>query len=480
MFVPALVVALASCLPQDPVAALAALRSDPALDGARVGVFVRDLADERVVVEHDSDRGFMTASNMKLVSTAVALATLGAGFRFRTTLVATGPLRDGVLDGDLVLVGSGDPSFGARQEGDDPRAVLARLVESTVRDHGLRRVRGNVLGDDDCQPDEVMGDGWSWNYEGEDYAAETSGLCFAENCVRITLLPSAPGSAPRVVLSPPSECFETLVEALCVDGKDQVSPFVRRERASNRLRIGGRLAADARPWSERLAVSNPTAVAAVVLREVLRAHGVEVAGRALDRDLQPERPERYGDETILAVHESPPLREILVTLGKVSQNLYAEQVIRAAAPGDRGMRAAAAHAKELLKRFGVDPRGMRIADGSGLSRLNLVRPRQLGELLTGVWRSEFRADFVRTLPIAGVDGTLASRFRGGPAERRVIAKTGNISAVTALSGYVLRAQDDAPPLVFVVLLNDFTCSTDDAKAALDRFVEALVRSLGSS
>lgn len=476
VIVEALVVCIASLVPQDPAAALAELRADPALDGARVGVFVRDLAGDRVVVEHDSDYGFMTASNMKLVSIAVALATLGAEFRFRTSLVATGPVRGGVLSGDLVLVGAGDPTFGGRQEGDDPRAVLQRLVATAVREHGLRRVTGDVLGDDDFQPDEVMGDGWSWNYEGDDYAAQVSGLCFAENCARVTLTPSAPGSAPRVALSPPSSYLETVVDALCVEGEVRARPWARRERARNRIRIGGRMASDAKPWSEKLSVENPTAFAATVLLETLRAQGVEVAGIAADRDERPERAERYGDETILAVHGSAPLREVLVTLGKVSQNLYAEQVLRAAAPGDHGMSAAAAHAKVVLQRFGVDPRGMRIADGSGLSRLDLVRPRQLGELLTGIWRSDLRTDFVRALPVAGVDGTLASRFRGTPAEGRVVAKTGNISGVTALSGYVPRADDVEHPLVFVVLLNDFTSSTDDAKAALDRFVVALVGS----
>ena len=470
-------IAIQSLAAQDPTAALRTFRDDPALDGARVGVFVRDLRDDRIVAEHDAGKGFMTASNMKLVSLAVGLASLGPEFRFRTMLVATGPVRDGVLWGDLVLVGSGDPTFGGRQEGEDPAAVFARLIETATRERGLVQITGDVLGDDDFQPDEVMGEGWAWNYQGDDYAAQVSGLCFAENCATLRIGTSAIGSAPRVTVIPATRFLEIVNQATSEVPGTKRALWAVRERATNRVRIGGRLATDAKPWSTKVSVENPTAYAATVLRERLLARGVRVDGAAFDRDLAPERPERYGDESVLAVHESAPLREILVTLGKVSQNLYAEQVLRASAPGNHGMTAASAHAKAVLAGLGVDTTGMRIADGSGLSRLDLVRPRQLGDLLTGVWRSEHRADFVRALPIGGVDGTLASRFESGPARGRVVAKTGNISAVTALSGYVLRKGEDDPPLVFSCLVNNFTCTTSAAKAALDRFVVALVESL---
>ncbi|MFO1053844.1 MAG: D-alanyl-D-alanine carboxypeptidase/D-alanyl-D-alanine-endopeptidase [Planctomycetota bacterium] len=472
--VAALVASLSFASPQSPQDALRTLREEPALEGARIGVFVRDLRDDSIVAESDSQRGFMTASNMKLVSLATALSTLGPDFRFRTTLVATGPIREGELFGDLVLIGSGDPSFGGRDEGEDPAKVFDRMIEAAVQTHGLKRVRGNVLGDDDVQPDEVMGEGWAWNYEGDDYAAQVSGLCFAENCIRLVLQPSAEGSMPRARLSPATGFVEVENRALCTAAGTKGILGVERLRASNHIRITGRMACDAKASRHLLSVENPTAYAATVLRERLVARGIVVDGGAFDRDVAPERPERYGDETVLAVHDSAPLSSICTTLGKVSQNLYAEQVIRAASPGAHSMTAAAAHAKEVLAQIGVDTKGMRIADGSGLSRLDLVRPRQLGDLLSGVWRSPLRDSFRRCLPIGGVDGTLASRFVDPALRGRVVAKTGNISAVTALSGYVLRKDEAAPPLVFAVLLNDFTCPTAAAKEALDRFVAALV------
>jgi len=466
---------------QDPEQALQAFVTAPALGGARVGVLVRDTADGRVICAHDADRGFMTASNMKLVSSATALLTLGPDFRYRTTLVATGPVVDGVLEGDLVLVGSGDPTFGGRTE-QDAFDVLRRMVARAVADHGLRSIRGDVLGDDDCHPDEVMGEGWAWNYQGDAYAAQVSGLCFAENIARVTVTPAGgQGGAPAVTIEPPLPGFfaiENLATTVAAGPRPTLSAI--RLRATNRVRVRGAVPEGAGPWSTRISVEDPTRFAARALHHALAEAGVEVAGQALDRDDRPARPERYGDERILANHESEPLSAILVTLNKVSQNLYAEQVIRTAsrvALGDASMGSASAHAKAALAAIGVDPDGMRIADGSGLTRLDLVRPQHFVDLLAGMWGHEHRDTFLATLPVAGVDGTIGRRFADTAASGRVLAKTGTISAVAALSGYVLRKDPEAPPLCFSVLINNFTCRSADAREAMDRFVVSLVESL---
>ena len=475
----------ASALAQSPNATLDAaleqLLADAALDGARVGVLVRDLADGATLASHDAAHGYMTASNMKLVASSVALVTLGPDHRFATTLIATGPITDGVLHGDLVLVGSGDPTFGGRQEEGGPRAVLDRMVATMVERHGIRRIDGAVLGDDDCHPDEVMGEGWAWGYQGASYAAQVGGLCFAENTVTLRVSPAAPGAAPDVATVPDLDLFDVENRALVGPPGSATELWADRRRGSNRLVVGGRIAGDAETWERKLSVENPTLYAATALRQALVDAGIEVTGPALDRDDRPERPDRYGDELVLVTHESPPLAEILHTLNKVSQNLYAEQLWRAAARSARGQggaRAATVHAKATLASLGVDVTGMRIADGSGLTRLNLVRPQQLVELLTGMWNGPHRDVFVTTLPVAGVDGTLRRRFAEGPAHGHVHAKTGYISSVVALSGYVERAEDGAPPLVFSILVNNFTAATGAVQGAVDTFVNAVATHAG--
>ncbi len=422
----------------------------------------------------------MTASNMKLISSSVALLTLGPDFRYETRLIATGPIRDGVLEGDLVLVGSGDPTFGGREE-DHPEAVLDAWSSRRCRSTASQRIDGRVLGDDDCQPDEVMGDGWAWNYQGADYAAQVSGLCFAENCVALTVTPAAAGRAPAVSLVPALDWFDVENRATCFDGKGRRALWADRKRATNRLVLGGRMPVGSKAWHEKLSVENPTAFAAKALADVLAKKGVEIGGAVLDRDDVEDRPEGHGDDTVLATHQSAPLRDIVHTLDKVSQNLYAEQVIRTAsrvAAGDGSMRGASAHAKEVLAGLGIDTSGLRIADGSGLTRLNLVHPRHLAGLLAAMWRSECRDALFDALPVAGVDGTLRTRAKDSPAQGHVHAKTGYIGAVVALSGYVVRPKADEDPIVFSILVNNFTCRTADAKAAIDSFVEALCRHAG--
>jgi D-alanyl-D-alanine carboxypeptidase/D-alanyl-D-alanine-endopeptidase (penicillin-binding protein 4) len=184
---------------------------------------------------------------------------------------------------------------------------------------------------------------------------------------------------------------------------------------------------------------------------------------------------------VLAEHRSAPLAEILKTTNKSSQNLYAEQLLRAAsreALGESDIDAAERHAKKILEDLGVDVAGLAIDDGSGLTRRDLVHPAQFADLLVGIWNSRHRELFLDTLPIAGVDGTLSGRFRDTVAKEHVRAKTGSIARVAALSGYVLRPGENTPPLVFSVMLNNFVCSSAEARDALDSFVIALARHAG--
>lgn len=448
----------------------------PALAGGRVGLHVRDLANGVVLARYDDDKGFMTASNMKLFSAATALLTLGADFEFVTRLAAHGSIHDGLLDGDLVLVGAGDPTLGGRHESDGPRAPLLRMARTLRDQYGIVEVSGAVLGDHACQPDEGMGEGWSWNYEASDYAAPVSGLCFAENVVRLTFVAGADGRRPALRLSPETE-YLTLDDRIEVGGS-ATAITIERARGSNRVTLRGKLASG-QTHTDAVSVDNPARFAAHVLRECLLEVGIRVRGPARDLDEWPTLARPAG--RTLCEHRSPALRTILHTLNKVSQNLYAEQLVRAAGragKGGGGMQGAAEQAATVLRALGGDPTGMVMADGSGLTRLDLVRPQQVADLLAGMWQHAQRDLFVGTLPVAGVDGTLAKRMQQGPAHGHVLAKTGFISRVAALSGYVVRPNEGAAPLVFSVLVNNFTCDTQAAKDAIDAFVQQLARVAG--
>ena len=267
-------------LAQSPAEALEELVGDERLFGGRVGVKVIDLRDGSVLAEHEGDRGLMPASNMKLISTAVALFTLGPEYRFRTVLEGEGTLEDGVLDGDLFLVGSGDPTLGGRQE-ETPLAVFGRFADQLAA-LGVKEVKGSIYGDDSSQPDEIMGKGWSWDYESYGYAAQVSGLCFAENVVQFFLSGTEPGRQPASRIVPQIGYVNLVIDLRCGEPGTPTNLWPSRERGSNAISVQGTMSADAEERRLLAAVDNPTRYAARALKETLRREEILVSGPALD------------------------------------------------------------------------------------------------------------------------------------------------------------------------------------------------------
>lgn len=444
--------------------ALAELVGDEKLVGGRVGVFVQDLATGEVLARHAADRGFATASNMKLVSAAVALHTLRPKARTHTDLFGYGRLDGDVWRGDLVLSGHGDPTL--------PWTALGEFA-AAVEQAGVRRVTGRVRGDGSWLGKEQRGHGWQWDYLDRSYAAPFGGLCLNQNCVNVTISPGR--VVPRVLVVPRlPEPPEVLVEQ--VSAGQETAVVATRAPGDPRIVVRGTIAADSDPVTVRVAVHDPARFAAAALTQRLRDAGIAVDERPGDADTP------VGIR-VLVSRDSPTWAEIVEPLLRDSNNLYAEVAWRASAvAASRGKDSGGArrHTVACLQHMGVDTTGMVVADGSGLSRRNLVQPRQLAELLRWVNGCEFRDTFFESLPIAGRTGTLRNRFQGAEslACGRVRAKTGFISRVVCLSGYVPRPDPAAPPLAFVVMVNDFTCPTRAAKAAVDTFVEELAAIAG--
>jgi D-alanyl-D-alanine carboxypeptidase/D-alanyl-D-alanine-endopeptidase (penicillin-binding protein 4) len=376
--------------------------------GGRVGVCITDVGSGATVASLAAEQGFVPASNTKLVTAAVALQSLGPDARLPTELLHTGSVRDGVLHGDLVLRGQGDPTLALPNEGD---ARLTGMV-AALQALGVGRVAGRVVGDGSWLGDEHRGRGWQWDDLGRDYAPPFGGLCCCGN----------------------------------------LEPVVRDGVA------------------ERVPVSDPAVFAAAAFAGVLRAAGIEVVGGDVAND---------GGERPVAVVWSRPLHELSVPLLLDSDNLFAEQLWRVAAKvatGDGGSSSAEAHCLAVLARLGVPTGGLVLADGSGLSRMNLVRPRQLAGLLCTMFDSPHRSRWLEALPIGGVSGTLRERFVDGPAHGRVLAKTGTLTRVTGLSGYLLRPQGE--PLAFSILWNDFLVDDATARRTVDAFVQDLAAAVG--
>lgn len=461
-----------------PLAALRAelteIFSDPVFAHAHWGVMVQSVETGEILYRRDAEKLFMPASNMKLVTAAVGLAQLGPDHRFRTRVAARGRvLPDGTLDGDLVIVGGGDPAISDRFFEGDPLGAFRAWADS-LKVRGITRIAGNVVGDDDLFDDVHLGPGWAWDYLAEYYAAEIGALLYNEGAVRFKITPGDSAGAPaRVEMQPPTRYVRTRNEVLTVADSTGVSVRAERPPFSNDARVWGGIWLGQDSVIRYIAPHDPTIFFVTVLTEALQDAGIAVTGRPLDRDSLADYPPLDSLPTLF-VHASPTLAEIVKPFLKVSQNQIGEMLLRAlgVAETDTGSVETGRRVVErTLSQWGIPEAQYIIADGSGLSRYNYLSPELLVRLLRVMARRpEFEA-YYDALPVAGVDGTLERRMRGTRAEANARAKTGYISNSRALSGYVTTL--DGERLAFSMISNNFSAPVPSAEYLQDLAVERL-------
>jgi serine-type D-Ala-D-Ala carboxypeptidase/endopeptidase (penicillin-binding protein 4) len=456
-------------------AALDSIFDDTLFANAHWGVLVRSLETGETLYARNAGRMFVPASNMKIVTAAAALEALGPDYRYHTRVAANGPVRDGVLRGDLLVIGGGDPTISERFHG-DVRTVFRAWADS-LRAHGVTRITGAVIGNDDVFDDLPLGRGWAWDDVGDSYSAEVGGLELNEGFVTVRVETTATCTA-AVTTHPASDEWVPVLGTVrlpCADGADSTAGVtVRRADSLSAVLVSGTLPSDTTVVEEEVSVRNNTRFFASVLMQSLLEAGISVNGGSLDADDDPARG-KPAQPTVLFTHTSPPLREILVGFLKPSQNQIGEMLLKTLGREHRGLGTAAAGAAvvdSLARTWGMPPRLLAQADGSGLSRYNLVAPAFLVAVLEHEARSPNAAVFETALPLAGRDGTLAGRMRGTPAEGNVHAKTGTLSGVRSLSGYLTTAAGER--MVFSILANHHTVTSRDvdrvAEAALLRLI----------
>jgi len=448
---------------------------DPILARALVSVRIESLTTGEVLYTRNSERHVVPASNMKVVTLAVAAERLGWDFRYETRLEAAGRVSDGVLKGDLVIVGSGDPSIGSDDAGAAP--VFAGWIRA-LREAGIQRVHGRIVGDDDAFDDEGWGGGWAWDYLTAGYAAPSGGLSYNENVAVIRARPGAAVGAPsEVLITPPGHGF--VVDNRASTGTAGIRATFSASRAfgSPTVETRGELPLGASETARTTPVLNPTLFFARSLEAALVETGLAVRDGAWDID-ELNAPIADGERRTIARHISPPLSTLAGHLMKASQNFYAEALLKTigrAASGtgsaDSGRRAV----RNTLESWGLPSDAVVVYDGSGLSRYNYVTADAIVAILRRMWESEtHRGPFVATLPVAGHDGTLESRMRDGPLARRVQAKTGTIANVRSLSGYL--DTDSGEKIVFSVIANHFTASSAQVDAIVERALLQIAQS----
>ena len=452
---------------------LTALLEGAQAEQALWAVFVRSLDSGDVLFAHQGDRLMMPASTLKVITLAVAAEQLGWDYSYETPLLSAAAVVDGVLRGDLIVRGSGDPTINTGAGNGMPAfdAWATTLLEA-----GITAIDGRVIGDDDLVEEATLGYGWSWDDLPYGYATPGGALQHHDNVALLTVHPGSVAGEDAVLEVRPRASGVQVVNRVATVSFDGETELTLKRMPDGALELLGAVPASSAPVYRTVSVQNPTVFFVRELKQTLKARGIDVSGDAVDLD---EIDATVVDDglRVLATYRSPPLSDIAGTLMGVSQGLYPETLLRTLNQNRRARTAEAGRevVREVLKSWGVDRSGVIVADGSGLSRYNYVTARTLVDVLRRMHDDpRHAAPFLATLPVAGRSGTLEARLTGTTVAGNVYAKTGSMSNVRALSGHMTTADGDV--LAFAVLANNFPDPAGSILTVIDRQVVQLASS----
>ncbi len=464
----------AQTLPQQLDETLAA----PAAARAFWGVKVVDLGTGTTAYERNANSYFVPASNTKLFSTAAALTRLGPDYRFSTVVASTAPADvEGRVKGDVRIIGGGDPTLTARDfpnHKGKPSGVALRELDQLagqVAARGVRIVEGDIVGDDTAYPWEPYPKGWSQDDALWEYGAPVSALIINDNSLKLCVRPASQAGEPARLKIVPNTGYYFLLNRVQTVASGDPDILLERSPGSQEIVLRGQIPLTSSGRNLLVAIDDPALFAARAFQDALMRRGITVGGtaRAVHRYGGAVPPAPPDDKLVLARRQSPPLEEILRVADKVSQNLYAEVVLREAARvlrGDGSRDLALEEMAAFLAEAGIAKEDYHLEDASGLSRLTLATPSAFTSLLAFMDRSPYREAWLQMLPVGGEDGTLEKRFFPAAGAFRVQAKTGSLSHVASLSGYAATASGRR--FAFSVLVNNFNTPASSIRPLIDR------------
>lgn len=427
--------------------------NDPNFSNAEWGVMIQSLETGEYFYKRNEDKLLIPASDLKLFTTAAGIILLGSEYKFSTNLFLKGSLDGSIWKGDLVVQGRGDPTISGRFYNDNMFKVFSDWADS-LSAYGIDEITGNLIGDDNAFDDVGLGTGWSWDYESNWFAAQSSALSFNDNCVDITVTHDKKTNLPTISIQPQTKYIVIINNVLPVSKDSVTSINVYRERGTNVVTVYGTLC-EGDSVQTFVTVNNPTQYTMVVLKDVLERKGIRVQGFPMDVD-DINTPLNYSSMKKLCTTYSPPLKEIIKVINKNSQNFFAEQLLKTIGLEKEGYGTVANGVKaesKLFKDMGINPESMILVDGSGLSRLDYVTPKQFVTLLSYMYKSRYFIPFFNSLSIAGVDGTLGDRLQNTKAKDKIRGKAGYLEGVRSLSGYAFTADNE--PVAFSIIVNNF-------------------------
>ncbi len=466
----------------NPLRTLAELQSriaeivrQPALEPGIFAVKIVSLDTGNVIFEQYANKFVRPASNMKLYTVAAALDRLTPDYHFITSVYAKEKADKGTIKGDLIIYGRGDPSIAARFSNGDYFKGINDLAERIVA-AGVKRVKGDLVGDESYFNGAPLGSGWEWEDLQWAYGAQVSALTVNDNAIDLTVRPGEKVGAPVVITTgPPATSFMTIANHATTSPRGSKSDLqLYRGLGANTLEISGNVPLGDNGFTGSVAIPDPALAFVTMLRDALTKRGVKIDGRvrtvnarsggSITPDLLlalvalPNNLQRPGPVEIASL-QSPAFSLIAANTLKPSQNLYTEIILRTLGtttstnPNQTNEDAGLIVVREFLRQAAARESDLALNDGSGLSRNDMITANATVQLLTFMSKHKYYAQFRDALPIAGVDGTLRTRMRGTPAEGNLRAKTGSLSSVASLSGYVTTAAGEH--LVFSMMLNNY-------------------------
>ena len=421
------------------------------LKGAVTGISVRDAQTGTIIYEKNGDTRLRPASSMKLVTGAAALRLLGDDYRFKTEVYTDRKPRNGVLLGDLYVKGYGDPTLTT----DD----LDRISEQ-LKKQGINKIKGNLVSDDTWYDDTRLSLDLPWSDEQEYYGAQISGLTLSPDTdydagtVIVQVTPAVnEGEAPTITVSPQTGYVKIYNKAKTGKADSKKTIKITRKHGTNQLYITGSIAKNASSSKTWMAVENPTGYTMDLFKQSLAKSGIKVTGKVRNGKLRP-------GSIKLAADQSPPLHDIMKPYLKLSNNTISEVLVKEAGRV-KGMEGSWEKGLSVIENqfgaLGIKDNDILMRDGSGVSHVSLITPNTLSNLLYKAQSEPWYTVYLDSLPVAGISdrsvgGTLRNRMRGTPAEGMVIAKTGSISTVSSLSGFVKGTEGNK--YTFSIIINN--------------------------
>ncbi|MGE8203203.1 D-alanyl-D-alanine carboxypeptidase/D-alanyl-D-alanine endopeptidase [Heyndrickxia sp. NPDC080065] len=434
------------------------IMNDKQLDGAVAGVSLRSATSGEILYEHFGDMRLRPASNMKLLTAAAALETLGENYQFTTELLTDGQVKGKVLQGNLYLKGKGDPTL--------LKEDLDQFADE-LKEKGIKQIHGDLIGDDTWYDDVRLSQDLNWTDETEYYGAQVSALTLSPNTdydtgtVIVDVNPASKDGKPAEwKLTPETNYVKIINKAVTVakDGKKDIT--IQRKHGTNTIVVEGTIPVGASAAREWMSVWEPAGYVLDVFKHSLEEKGIRFIGQSV---VQEGKTPNYS--VVLTDKKSMPLKEIFIPFMKLSNNGHAEmltkemgKVVHGEGSWEKGLDVI----RKTVSKLGVNTGTLMLRDGSGMSHVSMIPANEITKLLFAIQQKSWYPAYLASLPVAGesdrfVGGTLRNRMKEPPVKGNVIAKTGSLTAVSTLSGYVKTKSGE--PIIFSILINNYVVSS---------------------